>query len=454
MLSQSRAIDLSDKQSEAWHYLEDNSTTELLYGGGAGGGKSYLGCLWHVHRRTAYPGSRGMIGRAKIAALEESTLITLKNVCKQLGYVEGYDFFYNSQKHTITWRNGSKTILKDLFLYPADPDFISLGSTEYTDVFIEEGNEVTLKAFEIANSRVRYKLDEFGLIPKTLVTCNPGQGWIKDRFISDIDGNRVTLQPYQKFVQSLVIDNPDEVFIKLYTSQLEKITSDYDKQRLLYGDWDAVPSVKNPVAHAYKKEKHESETALFNPSRQIILALDFNLNPFAGTLRHFWQDSFGLHWHVFDEFEIDNGSIPEMIDFLKNGKYGRYWGSALLTGDAMGKKREMSQRDLASNYKQLIRGLGMSESQLKVPANPYHANSRADMAYVHVHFPDYKIHPKNCPNLCRDMKTVQWDDLKGEIVKRNRSDVKQRADYFDTERYGINTFLSPRIDRHQKTGVW
>lgn len=35
-------ITLSQKQSDAWHYLEDNITTEVVYGGAAGGGKSFL----------------------------------------------------------------------------------------------------------------------------------------------------------------------------------------------------------------------------------------------------------------------------------------------------------------------------------------------------------------------------------------------------------------------------
>ena len=59
-------IELSQKQSDAWHYLTDNETTELLYGGGAGGGKSYLGCLWHIDRRNRYANSRGLIGRAEL----------------------------------------------------------------------------------------------------------------------------------------------------------------------------------------------------------------------------------------------------------------------------------------------------------------------------------------------------------------------------------------------------
>ena len=40
-------MELTIKQTEALDYLEDASTVEVLYGGGAGGGKSVLviGCL-------------------------------------------------------------------------------------------------------------------------------------------------------------------------------------------------------------------------------------------------------------------------------------------------------------------------------------------------------------------------------------------------------------------------
>lgn len=39
-------MELTIKQTEALDYLEDASTVEVLYGGGAGGGKSVLGCYW------------------------------------------------------------------------------------------------------------------------------------------------------------------------------------------------------------------------------------------------------------------------------------------------------------------------------------------------------------------------------------------------------------------------
>jgi hypothetical protein len=439
-------ITLSDKQWVAWNYLEDKTTNEILYGGGAGGGKSYLGCIWHIYRRTTYAGSRGLIGRAKIAILEQSTLVTLFKVATMMGYKSGTHYTYNSQKHTINWANGSQTVLKDLFLYPSDPDFASLGSTEYTDAFIDEATEITLKAFEIVSTRIRWKLDDYGLVPKLFCTGNPADGFIKERFIIK-DDVRVELQPHQKFVQSLVSENPDEKFKALYVQQLERLTSDYDKQRLLYGDWNASREVQSPFATQWLDSKHVSESVEYDTKKQLIISIDFNLTPFCVTFHHYWQDDKGIHGHQFDEMEIKQGSIPAMVDAIKT-KYNNSLPNAILTGDAMGNRGDISQRDNASLYLQLIRGLGMRESQIKVSNNPTHENSRADVNYVLYHFPDFKIN-KRCVNSIRDMRNVQVDAFGG-ILKKDRKDVNQRADYIDTIRYLIHNIYYKWIEQHQR----
>jgi len=448
MIQQQTEISLSKKQSLAWHYLEDSTTTEVFYGGAAGGGKSFFGCLWHVTRRIQYPGTRGLIGRSKLTNLKESTLVTLFKVCATLGYVAGVDFKYNGQDHVINWSNGSRTILKDLFLYPSDPDFTSLGSTEYTDAFIDEGPEISLKAFEIVNSRIRWMLHDYNLIPKTLITGNPSPGWVKKRFIKDEENKPVKLKPYQKVVQALVTDNPDPQFVKIYKEQLSKITNDYDRQRLLEGDWDAEREVINAFATQYDRKKHESLDAVFDPRKQLLIKIDFNLNPFAVNFSHMWRDAQGEHFHTFNESSIEKGSIPAMVDLIKL-KYVHQLSNCIVTGDAMGKRGNLSERDNASNYEQLRRGLGLRNNQLWLPANPTHDNSRADVNYIFCHFPDYKINPLNCPQTCSDLRTVQCDAF-GEIIKRNRNDLTQRADFLDCERYGINTFLRKWIDNHMK----
>lgn len=445
-------IELSVKQGRAWRYLEDKETNEVLFGGAAGPGKTYLGCLWQIHRRMTYPKTRGLIGRSTLKNLKESTLVTLFKALGDLGYVEGVHYKWNAQDFVMTFMNKSTITMKDLYLYPRDPDFQSLGSTEYTDAFIDEATEITKKAYEIVNSRLRWKIAEYGLVPKILLTCNPSPGWIKNTFIIDEKRAPVVLKPYQKFVAALITDNPDKAYRDLYREQLSRMSSEYDKQRLIYGDWEVEREVISPFATHYDKAKHESEKAVYYPDMKLHLIFDFNLNPFAVNMAHMWRDQHGEHVSFFDEKSMPSGSIPAMCDWIKT-KYGRSLPSCVVTGDSTSKKGDIGQRDNASHYIQIQRLLGLKDHQFKIPNNPTHQNSQQDVNYVLENFPDFKINPITCPDTCRDMKIVQVDAY-GSIVKKNRSDTSQLSDHLDNVRYFVNTFLKARIIYHQKYGRW
>ena len=74
-------MDLTHKQTAALDILEDNETVELLFGGGAGGAKSVLGCYWLLKSSLKYPGTRWVLGRAVLKTLKETTLNTFWWVC-------------------------------------------------------------------------------------------------------------------------------------------------------------------------------------------------------------------------------------------------------------------------------------------------------------------------------------------------------------------------------------
>ena len=74
-------IDLTKKQTQAWKLLMDNSTNEVLYGGSAGAGKSWLGCLWISTLCINYPGIRCFIGRT---VLQQHKLTNLNPLFEDL----------------------------------------------------------------------------------------------------------------------------------------------------------------------------------------------------------------------------------------------------------------------------------------------------------------------------------------------------------------------------------
>jgi phage terminase large subunit len=222
------------RQAEALQYLSnDSSVNYVLYGGAAGGGKTMLGCTWQILRRLKYPGTRGLIGRAKLDTLKKTTVATFLEVANRIGLVAGKEFTYNQQSHIIKFMNGSEIILADLFLYPSDPYMTDLGGLEITDFLIDEAAEVSEKAFNIVSSRVRYKLNEFNLVPKGLITCNPSKNWIYNQFY--LPYKNESLPEYKAFVQALPGDNlylPES-----YVTSLTRLP-EVDRKRLLEGDWE------------------------------------------------------------------------------------------------------------------------------------------------------------------------------------------------------------------------
>lgn len=180
------------------------------------------------------------MGRAVLKTLKQTTLLTFLDVAKSWGLKQSkqglppYTFNYNEQQGEITFWNGSAIHLKDLAYYPSDPEYDSLGSTEYTGAFIDEANQVRSKAKEIITVRVRYRLDEFGLTPKLLMTCNSAKNWVYSEFYKpNRDGK---LDEWKAFIQALPTDNPH--LAQATIESMKRIKDKATKERLLFGNWE------------------------------------------------------------------------------------------------------------------------------------------------------------------------------------------------------------------------
>ena len=226
-------INLTKKQSQAWKLLMDETTNEVLYGGSAGAGKSWLGCLWISTLCLTHAGIRCLIGRTVLTQLKMTTLNTLFETLQSMGLKAGEHYNFNGQSNIITFNNKSEIILKDLQFQPSDPNFDSLGGLELTAVFIDEAAQISQLAYNILKSRIRFKLNEYNKIPKLLMTCNPGQVWLKKIFY--IPWIQDSLPGNMKFVPALPMDNPH--LPKSYIENLKTLPP-AQRRRLLEGDWN------------------------------------------------------------------------------------------------------------------------------------------------------------------------------------------------------------------------
>lgn len=238
---QGRNLDIfpTEKQYLAWQALNDPSIAEIHFGGGAGGGKTWLGCESRVARAYAYPGYKSFIARYELKRLMASAFVTFTKVCKHHQVPES-DWVLNSKYNFIEFKNGSRIDLLDLANMPSDPMYERLGSLEFTDGWVEEAGEVPFMAIDILQSRVgRHMNTEFDLNPDTLYTYNPNKGWVYRIYKQYKEG---TLPKDVVFIQSLYGDNP---FTKdIYGQQLNRIKDASMRARLKDGsfDYDADPA--------------------------------------------------------------------------------------------------------------------------------------------------------------------------------------------------------------------
>lgn len=225
-------IKLTKTQTKAWEFLMDNHTTEILAGGGVAGGKSFLGALWICTQCFMYPGTRHLIGRTVLQTLKLTTLKTTQEVLSLMGMKAGQHYTYNQQNNVIKFYNGSEIILKDLEYMPGDSQYDRLGSLEITSAFLDEAQQLTRTAYSVVKSRIRFKLNEYNLKPKILLTCNPGTNFLKTDFYDpwmkdELPSNKV-------FVQSLITDNPH--VSQDYIDNLRTLPP-VQQKRLLEGSW-------------------------------------------------------------------------------------------------------------------------------------------------------------------------------------------------------------------------
>lgn len=294
-------------QDKIWKYLMDKETNIILAGGSAGCGKSYLASVYITIMCISLPGVVYGLTRARIIDLKKSTLITLLNVFKQFNIVEGQQYIFDRQTNIITFWNGSKIIMFDSYYYPNDPEFERLSSIELSGCVIDEASQISKKAYNVILSRIRFKHEEYKLIPKLLVVTNPTLNFIKsDIYTPFING---TLEPHIKVVLGLVQDNP--YIDKSYKENLERLDTP-TKQRLLYGDWD-YSSTDDSLFEQEQLVNIFYNTLFINNDNNKYICVDIASSGNDKSVITIWK---GLE--CFDIQVYQHKTIPQLYEIIKH----------------------------------------------------------------------------------------------------------------------------------------
>jgi hypothetical protein len=203
--------------------------------------------------------------------------------------------------------------------------------------------------------------------------------------------------------------------------------------RFVEGDWDVLDDVANPFLYAWSDEKHIDDSVTHNAHLPTFISVDFNINPLCALL----IQNVGSSAMVVDEIKIERGSIDAFCDAVEALNIPT--GLIRITGDAMGKGGTIQERDNSSAYIQIKRRLKLADNQIIIPANPRHVNSRIDCNTALKKL-DIRVNSKNCKGFVFDAKQVQCN-AEGQIIKSNRKNISERADFLDCFRYFVNAIL-------------
>lgn len=225
----------NEKQKQCVKYWVDDTTTDIVYGGAKGGGKSYLGCNLIFGDALMYPNTRYFIARKKLTDLRKHTIPSVHEVFNDWGLNFDDHVKFNGQDNTFNFKNGSSVLFIDAKYIPSDPNYTRFGSMQMTRGWIEEAGEFEPECTRnLVISCGRWKNDQYNLVRKTLQTCNPNKGYLYDDYY--LPNKLGELIYYKKFIQALPSDN--KKLTAGYLDHLENTLSPNEKERLLYGNWE------------------------------------------------------------------------------------------------------------------------------------------------------------------------------------------------------------------------
>ena len=204
---------------------------EVLFGGAAGGGKSYGQLIDALLYALKYPGSKQLILRRTYPDLERSLIL------EHLKFYPRALYRYSATSHRGTFANGS---VLEFGYCDMEKDVYRYQGAEYDVIRFDELTHFTESMYIYLISRVRGAND----FPKAVKSStNPGgvgHAWVKDRFIdigkADIihtlsTGTRLFL-PSKIMDNKFLMDRDPE-----YLTRLENL-DETNRRALRDGDWD------------------------------------------------------------------------------------------------------------------------------------------------------------------------------------------------------------------------
>ena len=431
----------SPKQSLAWQTLMRDDIQDELYGGGKGGGKSYLGCWWCFNmcneyiekynvkpRKFAIP--VGFMGRKRGVDFKSTTLQTWKKFIPP----EYYEIKEGAQEIII------RGVVKiDYGGLDSTETVAKFNSAEYGFIFIDQAEETVRDDVSVLMASRRLIINGQKVPPKGLWTANPRQCWLQAEFINNPEPNKI-------FIQALPADNP------YLGDEYVRVLKDSFKHRpdllkaYLYGSWDSMAAADQLILDNW-----------------IVAAMSVTFHPV--------RDKNFLVCDVArfgdDETVIDRFRNTKIIDqeiygkksttFTANRLHTKAIGhktpaqAVVIDGDGVGGGVVDQLREMSNGLYRVIEINSARKSKiLNIDKKPKYYNIRAEMwDHVARKFDDGNIEIEDMDSTTRtQLCTPTYTYRNGMILIESKADIKKRIgrspDQADT--FIMGQYIESKLD--------
>ena len=395
-------IEVTPKQRLFMDARED----EVLYGGAAGGGKSYVQLLDNLVYAVNYPGIKQLILRRTFPELERSLIRTMLEIYPK----EIYD--YHQSKHVLNFKNGSLT---DFGFCDTENDVYKYQSSEYDVIRLDECTHFTGSMYEYLRTRIRGAND----FPKqTKCSTNPGNvghQYFKARFIDvcppmktyEVKNPHTGKVSKRLFIPSRVYDNkflmdkdPE------YVERLEGMEDEEERKALLEGSWDLY---EGQMFREFSRDVHVlKDMPKRDKSWRLYFTMDYGLDMFAGL---FIAVDNHDRYYVLGEIYKPDVVISDACKMIKEKQkeLGLPKMDEYLAPSDLWARRQETGRSVADIFRE--NGITLRKTSrdridgwaaVKEAVKPFKDEQGITIAKLRIH--------ESCVNLIRTLPALQYDE--------------------------------------------